>query len=406
MEISFISANKNNYQVGRKSVQNGLLHPVTKIVMHTMGGTFQGTTAWFQNPSAKASAHYLVGFKGQTLQMVKESDVAYHATNYTMNLDSIGIEHEDMRDPSIVRPSELYEASSQLVADICRRYKITCNRSNILLHREIYSAKSCPGTLDVDRIIRRANEMLGNATLPLIDLVVISETGANVRSSPSVNAQKITAYPYGAIIQGVEIVVGDVIGSNNKWWKLSTGSFVFSGIVSPKSQQKTVDTASVAKNTTEENQSVSLQKGDENNQLNNSNLLNNALKDLTLAKERIAVLETENQLLLQKNETYQNFQSVNKVLSDEIEAYKKKVIELSNAIGSAKLQAFSGWSFIQVPAGGSKLTKLPPILSQIQAVLQNSLDKQVVVGYKVGGKIVAVNTAAAKSSADTSILNG
>lgn len=72
---------------------------INRIVIHiTDGGpNINNTIAWFKNPvekdgtSRKVSAHYIVGQNGEVVQMVKHSDVAYHASS--ANNDSIGIEH-------------------------------------------------------------------------------------------------------------------------------------------------------------------------------------------------------------------------------------------------------------------------------------------------------------------------
>jgi N-acetylmuramoyl-L-alanine amidase len=46
------------------------------LVLHgTAGG---GTIEWFQNPTSKVSAHYVVGQDGSVTQMVSEDDTAWH----------------------------------------------------------------------------------------------------------------------------------------------------------------------------------------------------------------------------------------------------------------------------------------------------------------------------------------
>src|SRR5262249_21339744 len=67
---------------------------VNRIVIHITdgGGKLDGTVSWFKDPSARVSAHYIVGQDGEVVQMVKHNDVAWHASS--ANGDSIGIEHE------------------------------------------------------------------------------------------------------------------------------------------------------------------------------------------------------------------------------------------------------------------------------------------------------------------------
>jgi len=135
------------------------------IVLHSMDGTLEGTTAWFKNPSVVPSAHYGIGYNGEIVQWLPENVTAYHAGLYSVNQRSIGIEHEDKKNNMAVRPDSLYESSAKLVANICVAYSIPANRTHIKLHKEI-KATLCPGNLDVDRIIRRAKELMAPAPPP------------------------------------------------------------------------------------------------------------------------------------------------------------------------------------------------------------------------------------------------
>jgi len=132
------------------------------IVLHTMVGTVASAEARFRNPAQQASAHYGVGLDGSLVQWVDEKDAAWHAGDYQVNLDSIGIEHEDGGNYNSPRPDALYKRSAQLVAAICRRYRLPCVRGNaktgvagLIDHRTVY-ATACPDSLDTDRIIREA----------------------------------------------------------------------------------------------------------------------------------------------------------------------------------------------------------------------------------------------------------
>lgn len=72
---------------------------IDAIVIHfTSSGNLEGTIAWFQNPAAKASAHYVIDRDGSIVQMVKDEDRAWHAGKSSLygrnnvNDFSIGIE--------------------------------------------------------------------------------------------------------------------------------------------------------------------------------------------------------------------------------------------------------------------------------------------------------------------------
>jgi N-acetylmuramoyl-L-alanine amidase CwlA len=147
---------QRNYTSGR----NGNF--VTSIVLHTYNGKGRSLFNWFNSQSAQVSAHYAIFKDGNGEQYVRHEDTAWHAGDLNVNVQSIGIEHQDDGNPNdSVRTDAMYETSAQLVADLCRQYNIPCRRGRhgILEHREV-SSTGCPGGLNVDRIINRANEIL------------------------------------------------------------------------------------------------------------------------------------------------------------------------------------------------------------------------------------------------------
>lgn len=130
------------------------------IILHTMEGYLAGADSWFANPESQVSTHYGVGFNGEIHQYVSEDDTAWaNGQNYA-NRNGISIEFEDQTNPmDSVRTNALYESGAQLIADICKRRNIACNTSGIKRHNEFVD-KVCPGALDIDRLIKRANEIL------------------------------------------------------------------------------------------------------------------------------------------------------------------------------------------------------------------------------------------------------
>lgn len=127
------------------------------VVIHTMVGTIAGANSRFQIPSEGASAHYGVGLDGRLVQWVDEKDAAWHAGNAVINLDSVGVEHEDGGRYNDPRPDALYTSSAALVRGICLRYGLPIDRAHIRAHREVSDAPTaCPDALDVDRIVRMA----------------------------------------------------------------------------------------------------------------------------------------------------------------------------------------------------------------------------------------------------------
>ena len=140
-------------------------HAPTGIVVHTNVGSFASTVSWFASPESRVSAHYLIGLDGRVAQFVDEEDTARHAgrvreptativTGENPNLYTIGVEFEDAGDPAeVVRTEEEYTAGAAILRAACDRWQIPADRDHVVGHREIFSAKSCPGNLDVDRLL-------------------------------------------------------------------------------------------------------------------------------------------------------------------------------------------------------------------------------------------------------------
>lgn len=140
----------SNYTVGRggKSVE--------LIVDHWTVVMFEGAIRRFKNPASVLSAHYVIGSDGRIAQLVREDDTAYHAGVFSVNERSIGIEHE--AGPAMPPSDALYAASARLHAEIAARHGMTLEvGATVIPHRAVVPTE-CPGTLDLDRIVREALE--------------------------------------------------------------------------------------------------------------------------------------------------------------------------------------------------------------------------------------------------------
>lgn len=93
---------------------------ISDIVIHYTQGSYAGSISWFLNCDSHVSSHYtLRSSDGQVTQLVREADKAWHvrsANDYT-----IGIEHEAYGDIASYFTKVMYDASADLVRDICRR---------------------------------------------------------------------------------------------------------------------------------------------------------------------------------------------------------------------------------------------------------------------------------------------
>lgn len=156
----FKQAYSGNYSKGRSiSIQ--------RIVLHWIVGEISASDAVFTKKQARPrSAHYAIGSNGEIHQYVKDADTAWHAGN--ANAGSIGIEHAggQLINGARKKPTtNCHESSAKLVAWLCVTYKIPCNRTYIRKHNE-YMQTTCPGLLDVDYIINRANQIINSYNKP------------------------------------------------------------------------------------------------------------------------------------------------------------------------------------------------------------------------------------------------
>ncbi len=128
--------------------------PIKRVIIHWIVGNLAASDAVFQSTERGTSAHYAI--EDQTIhQYVKEENVAYHAGNYVINQESIGIEHSASPD----RPAseETYKTSAKLISLICQKYGIPIDREHIEPHNK-YKATQCPGTMDIDKLIELAKQ--------------------------------------------------------------------------------------------------------------------------------------------------------------------------------------------------------------------------------------------------------
>lgn len=108
---------------------------IERIVLHITdgGANIEGTIAWFRNPKAQVSAHYVIGRDGEVVQMVRHNDKAWHARS--ANTKSIGIEHVANTRGLPPTGAQLC-ASAALVTWLCDQYGIAADREHIVGHAE------------------------------------------------------------------------------------------------------------------------------------------------------------------------------------------------------------------------------------------------------------------------------
>lgn len=110
---------------------------IDKIVVHVTEGAFWGSVRWLQSPRAHASSHYVVSRRGKIVQLVHLSDVAWHAGNWNVNTQSVGIEHEGFTYGPGGFTNAQYHASARLAGWIARRSLLPITRKTIIGHAEV-----------------------------------------------------------------------------------------------------------------------------------------------------------------------------------------------------------------------------------------------------------------------------
>jgi glycosyltransferase involved in cell wall biosynthesis len=139
------------------------------IVVHTTVGSFGAAAAWFADPASGVSAHYLVGLDGRIAQFVDEHDAARHTRTLRPvsrlhdgddpNLYTVGIEFEDAGDPDgAVRTGAQYAAGAALIRAVAARWSIPLDREHVVGHGELDASQSCPGNLDLERLLADARD--------------------------------------------------------------------------------------------------------------------------------------------------------------------------------------------------------------------------------------------------------
>ena len=156
MEINIKRISSPNFTKGREGEK------VRAVCLHITEGNFDSSLGfartrslgsylgWMISLKSQVSAHYLVGERPPyIIQLVSEEDTAWHASNLTVNRESIGIEHEGgwlLQDQvNRFKPTDkTHETSAKLVAEVCKRYSIPIDSDHILPHNK-FSATQCPG---------------------------------------------------------------------------------------------------------------------------------------------------------------------------------------------------------------------------------------------------------------------
>ena len=161
-----------NYYYGRN-------HKIDTITIHCVVGQCSVETlgSIFSSSSREASSNYGVGYDGRIGMYVEEKNASWCSSSYSNDNRAITIEvASNTYDPYWVN-DKAYNATIELVADICKRNKIKklvwstnkntrvnhLNGCNMTVHRD-FANKSCPGDYlygKMSDIAKKVNKKLG-----------------------------------------------------------------------------------------------------------------------------------------------------------------------------------------------------------------------------------------------------
>lgn len=159
--INFIEIPKTNYKVGRSRTPD-------VIVIHITDGSKKSCINWFKNPIAQVSAHFLICQDGSIVQFVSTGNTAYgngrvanpiaqivkqrlpkNPNDYTISIENEGVGTQDIT-------AAQYATLAKLVSYLGKKWSIPIDAQHVIRHRDIYCYKTCPGKVNVEKIIKDA----------------------------------------------------------------------------------------------------------------------------------------------------------------------------------------------------------------------------------------------------------
>nr|WP_312866367.1 peptidoglycan recognition family protein [Streptomyces boluensis] len=113
------------------------------IVVHDTEGTWDTTLKLVQDPTYVSWQYTLRSTDGHIAQHLKLKDVGWHAGNWAINSQSVGLEHEGfLTKPDAWYTEAMYRSSARLVKYLAKRYDIPLDRQHVLGHDTVPGSTS------------------------------------------------------------------------------------------------------------------------------------------------------------------------------------------------------------------------------------------------------------------------
>ncbi|HZE39497.1 MAG TPA: N-acetylmuramoyl-L-alanine amidase [Stackebrandtia sp.] len=110
---------------------------ITHIVIHDTETSYTNALKLVQDPTYLAWNYTVRSFDGHIAQHLQSKDVGWQAGNWSMNMHSIGVEHEGVAADGSWFTEEMYQSSAKLVKYLSKKFDIPMDRAHIIGHDNV-----------------------------------------------------------------------------------------------------------------------------------------------------------------------------------------------------------------------------------------------------------------------------
>ena len=140
---------------------------IDRIILHHQASTNDDATIDLMVSGRKqVSSNYTVSNEGRATLVVPEEYRAWTSSSAHWDGRAITFEIENESSNGWTVSSTAHEKVARICADVAIRYGFPLNRDTVIGHRELYTrygasyATACPGSLNMDWIVNRANQII------------------------------------------------------------------------------------------------------------------------------------------------------------------------------------------------------------------------------------------------------
>lgn len=137
------------------------------IAIHIAEGSKDSVIATFKDPSVQKSSNFLVCRDGSVVQFVSTKNASFCTGNIDNPINelvlskptnpngwTISLEHEGFSTEDITEAQ--YTTTATILKYCHDAWDIPLDRTHVFGHREAFSLKSCPGMINIDKLIQKS----------------------------------------------------------------------------------------------------------------------------------------------------------------------------------------------------------------------------------------------------------